>query len=140
MWTRLLIGLLVICGVWYYFNQKKAPPPQAGSTGATTATSGSGDCYILDGRANASLASAISAASRPPVDAAEWSRVEGDASSAISAAESACGGLEPAMRALSLMRLSLTEIAAGARGEGGTMGVAGRQGEIDDLLNRARGR
>lgn len=138
MWTRLLVALLIICGVWYWFNQKKTPPPPATQAGASSSTSG--DCYILAGRANASLASAISAASRPPIDAVEWSRVEGDASSAISTAESACGASDDARRALSLMRTSLTEIAAGARGEGGTMGVAGRQGEIDDLLNRASGR
>lgn len=139
MWTRLLLALLVICGVWYYFNLKKAPPPPGFEKSSGAATT-SGDCWLLAGSANASLASAISAASRPPVDPVEWSRVEGNASSAISAAESACGGSEPALRALSLMRLSLNEIAAGARGEGGTMGVAARQGEIDDLLNRGRGR
>jgi hypothetical protein len=140
MATRLLLALLILFGVWYWFNQKKAPPPPGFEKPSSGAVSPSGDCWLLAGRANASLASAISAASRPPVDPAEWSRVERDTSSAISAAESACGGSDPALRALSLMRGSLTEIAAGARGEGGTMGVAARQGDIDELLNRARGR
>ncbi|MFI5181990.1 MAG: hypothetical protein ACHQPI_11400 [Thermoanaerobaculia bacterium] len=139
MWTRLLLVLLVLFGIWYYLNQKKAPPPQTGAAGETAAASGSGDCLLFAGSANASLASAISAASRPPVDQADWSRTEAEVSSAISRAESACGGSDDASRALSLMRASLTEIAAGARGEGGTMGVAARQGEIDDLLNHARG-
>lgn len=140
MWTRILVALLVLFGVWYYFNQKQAPPPSAEGTGPAAVASGAGDCLLFAGRANAGLASAVSTASHPPVDAVEWNRAENEASSAIATAESACAGSEPALRALSLMRTSLAEIAAGARGEGGTMGVAARQGEIDDLLNRARGR
>ncbi len=139
MWTRFLLALLIVFGIWYYFNQKKAPPPQP-ATGAGAPSSTSGDCYILAPRANESLTSAISAAAHPPVDPVEWSRAEGAASSAISAAESACAGTDVALRALSLMRTSLTEVAAGARGEGGTTGFVARQGEIDDLLNQVRGR
>lgn len=141
MWTRLLVALLILFGVWYWFNLKKAPPPPGfeKSSGAV-ASSGTGDCLLFADRANASLASAASFASRPPVDAADWSRTEGDASSAISAAESACGGSDDARKALSLMRSSLADLAAAARGEGGATGLAARQGEIDDLLNRARGR
>jgi hypothetical protein len=139
MWTRLLVAFLVIFGVWYWFNQKKtSPSPEGARPGG--ASSSSGDCWFLAGRANASLASAASVASRPPVDAADWSRTEGDASSAISAAESACGGSDDARKALSLMRSSLSDLSGAARGEGGATGLAARQGEIDDLLNRARGR
>jgi len=139
MWGRLLIAALIVFGVWYWFNQKKAPPPSS-ERSPDAAASSAGDCWFLAGRANESLASAVSVASRSPVDPSDWSRAEGDASSAISAAESACGGSDSALRALSLMRTSLSEIAGAARGEGGAMGVAGRQGEIDDLLNRGRGR
>jgi len=141
MWTRLLLALLIIFGVWYYLNQKKAPPPPGlEKPSGAAVSSGPGDCLLFAGRANASLASAASVASRPPVDAADWSRTEGDVSSAISTAESACGGFDDARRALSLMRSSLTDLSAAARGEGGATGLAARQGEIDDLLNRARGR
>jgi len=140
MWTRLLVGLLIVFGVWYWFNQKKAPPPPGYDRSPATASSAGGDCWFLAGRANSSLASAISAASSPPVDAGEWSRVEGEASSAISAAESACSQNDDARRALSMMRISLSEVSAAARGEGGSMGVAARQGDIDELLNRGRGR
>ncbi len=141
MWTRLLVAALVVFGVWYWFNRKTAPPPSASgtSTGAE-ASSGTGNCLLFAGRANASLAGAASVASRTPVDPGEWSRTEGDVSSAISAAESACGGSDDARRALSLMRSSLSELSSAARGEGGATGLAARQGEIDDLLNRAGGR
>ncbi len=141
MWTRLLLVLLVICGIWYYFNQRKAPPPSGvGSSSGAAVSSGTSDCLLFAGRANASLASAVSAASHPPVDQAGWSRTESDVSSIISTAESACGGSDDASRALSLMRSSLSDLSAAARGEGGATGLAARQGEIDDLLNRAGGR
>ncbi len=140
MWTRLLIGLLILCGVWYYFNQKKAPPPPGYGKSPAAVSSNPADCLLFAGRANASLASAASVASHPPVDPADWSRTEAEVSSAISTAESACGGSDDAWKALSLMRTSLADLSGATRGEGGAMGLAARQGEIDDLLNRVRGR
>ena len=139
MWTRLLLALLVVFGVWYYFNQKKAAAPELESASGAAPTT-SAECWALASRANAGLTSAALSASSTPVDPVEWSRAENEASSRISAAESACGGIEPARRALSMMRASLMELSAGARGEGGTMGVAARQEEIDAILNRGQGR
>jgi len=58
--------------------------------------------------------------SRPPVDPNEWTRVEGDARSAIRAAESACTSTSPDLiRALSLMRESLNDFASAAAARGG---------------------
>jgi hypothetical protein len=139
MWGRLLVGIVILFGVWYYFNQKKAPPPPGyGSKGETEVAQT--DCYLYADRANASLAAAAAVAGRPPVDQGEWARLEAETRTAISSAESACLSSGTALQALGLMRTSLSELASAARGEGGAMGVAGRQGEIDSLLNRARGR
>jgi hypothetical protein len=140
MWGRLLIALLVIFGAWYFLThqtpwQKKEIP--ASSEKGEVALS---DCFLYADRANSSLAAAAAMAGRPPVDSIEWFRVESDSRQAISAAESACAGSADAAKALVLMRTSLAELASAARGEGGATGLAARQGEIDDLLNRARGR
>jgi len=70
----------------------------------------------------------------------EWYRIESEAKSTISSAESACGGSPDAAKALVLMRTSLSELTSAAKGEGGGGGLAARQGEIYDLLNKARGR
>lgn len=139
MWGRLLVGIVILFGVWYYFNQKKAPPPPGyGSTAETGAVPT--DCFLHADRANAGLTAAAAVAGRPPVDQGEWARVESETRTAISAAESACLSSGDALQALGLMRTSLSELAAAARGEGGATGLAARQGEIDNLLNRARGR
>ena len=141
MWGRLLVFLFVVFGVWYYFNQKKAHEPKAAPAGtaAGDATASSG-CSLFAERARAALVAAASIAATPPVEPSVWSRAESNASSAISAADSACAGSSDARLALSLMRLSLSEAASGARGEGGATGLAARQGDIDALLNRLRGR
>jgi hypothetical protein len=141
MWGRLLLFLLVAIGVWYYFNQKKAPEPQAAPAGATAGnTTASSDCFLFAERANAALVAASALAARPPVDANDWSRTESSASSAISTAESVCGGSNDARQALSLMRVSLSELGRVVHGDGGVTGLAARQGEIYDLLNGVRGR
>jgi hypothetical protein len=139
MWGRLLIAIVVLFGIWYYLNQKKAPPPP-GSPGADASSEAAATgCSLYADRANSSLAAAAAVAGRPPVDQGEWGRMEAETRTAISAAESACLTSGNAMQALGLMRTSLTDLASAARGEGGATGLAARQGEIDDLLNRARG-
>lgn len=141
MWGRLVLLLLVVFGVWYYFNQKKAAEPQAAPARAAAGdTTASSDCYLFAERANAALVAASALAARPPVDPNDWSRTESSTSSAISSAESVCGGSNDARQALSLMRASLSELGRVARGDGGATGLAARQGEIYDLLNKARGR
>lgn len=140
MWGRLLIAILVLFGIWYWLNQKKAEPPVSGSAAGTTEGGAQTDCLLHADRANSSLAAAAAVVGRPPVDQGEWSRVEAETKTALSAAESACLASGNALQALGLMRTSLSELASAARGEGGAMGVAARQGEIDSLLNRARGR
>lgn len=79
---------------------------------------------------------------RPPVDPGAWSTAEGNVSSALSSAESACGGSSEAENevraAVSLMRASLADLSSAARGAGGASDLARRQGEIDAHLDKAR--
>ncbi len=140
MWGRLLIVLIVVFGVLYYLNQKKAPEPVPASATPAGGVGAAEGCYLFAQKANAALTAAAAAARRLPVDQNDWSRAERDASSAITAAESACGSSGDATKALGLMRLSLGDLALAARGEGGATGLAARQGEIDTLLNRVGGR
>ncbi|HUM01173.1 MAG TPA: hypothetical protein VL084_02740 [Thermoanaerobaculia bacterium] len=140
MWGRLLVVILVVFGVWYYLNQKKAPPPPAGSDTETAAEGAQSDCFLFADRANSNLATASAMLGRLPVDQGEWARVEAETKTSISAAESTCLASGNAMQALGMMRTSLSELSSASRGEGGATGVAARQGEIDSLLNRARGR
>ncbi len=140
MWGRLLIALLVIFGAWYYLTHRTLSQQKEAPVAGEKRQTPLGDCFLYADRANSSLAAAASMVRRPPVDSAEWFRVESDTRRAISAADSACAGSPDAAKALVLMRTSLSELAPAARGEGGATGLAARQGEIDDLLNRARGR
>ena len=139
MWGRLLIAILVVFGVWYYLThkaEKVTESPAAVEKGEVALS----DCFVYADRANSSLAAAAAIVGRPPVDSIEWFRVESDTSTAISTAESACAGSSDAAKALVLMRTSLSELNSAAKGEGGATGLAARQGQIDDLLNKARGR
>lgn len=140
MWGRALVVILVLFGVWYYVNQKKAAPPSASPDTETAAEAEQSDCFLYADRANSNLATAAAMMGRLPVDQGEWARVEAETKTAISAAESTCLASGNAMQALGMMRTSLAELSSASRGEGGAMGVAARQGEIDSLLNRARGR
>lgn len=140
MWGRLLVLIILVFAAWYWLTHLKpsatAKSPAAGENAEVALT----DCFLYADRANSSLAAAAALVGRPPVDSMEWFRVESEARTAISAAESACIGSTDAAKALTLMQTSLSELAGAARGEGGATGLAARQGEIDTLLNRARGR
>ena len=140
MWGRLLVAIVVLFGIWYYVNQKSAGPPPGNPNAEAASEVVSSDCFLYADRANSSLAAAAAVTGRPPVDQGEWSRLEAETRTAISAAESACLASGNAMQALGLMRTSLSDLASAARGEGGATALAARQGEIDSLLNRARGR
>jgi hypothetical protein len=140
MWGRLLVAILVLFGVWYYLTHRSASGSKAAPAARDKAEVALSDCFLYADRANSSLAAAAAMVGRPPVDSIEWFRVESDTRQAISSGESACAGSPDAAKALVLMRTSLSELTSAARGEGGATGIAARQGEIDDLLNRARGR
>jgi len=140
MWGRLLVAILVLFGIWYWLNQKKVEPPVSRPASETADGPAQTDCLLYADRANSNLAAAAAVAGRPPVDQGEWARMEAETRTALSVAESACLASGNAMQALGLMRTSLSELGSAARGEGGAMGLAARQGEIDSLLNRARGR
>ena len=140
MWGRLLLAILVLFAVWYYLNQRSAAPPKERPTAEDTPQSALTDCFLYADRANSSLTAAAAIGGRPPVDSMEWFRIESETKSAISTAESACVGSSDAAKALVLMRTSLSELSSAAKGEGGATGLAARQGEIDELLNKARGR
>jgi hypothetical protein len=140
MWGRLLVLLILAFGAWYWLTHRK-PTATAKSTAAgEKAETALSDCFLYADRANSSLAAAAALVGQPPVDSMQWFRIESETRTAISAAESACVGSTDAAKALTLMRTSLSELASAAKGEGGAMGLAARQGEIDDLLNKARGR
>jgi hypothetical protein len=134
---RLLLLAVIGFGVWYFVVRKEAPT--SSPTALPPATSPFYECVRLADIANSSLAAAAAAA-RPPADLNEWSRVESDAQSTISTAESACGASPEVSRALGLMRESLSDFASAAKGQGGATAVAQRQEQIDNLLNGARGR
>ena len=138
---RILLLLVIGFGVWYFFVRPGREKPAAAPAPDASAPLSSYDCVLLAEKANSALVAASAVSSRPPVDPNEWTRVEGDARSAIRAAESACTSTSPDLiRALSLMRESLNDFASAARGEGGATAGAQRQEQIYDLLNRARGR
>lgn len=140
MWGRLLIAILVLFGVWYYISQRSASEPTEPRAAQGKPETALVDCFLYADRANAALAAAAALAGRPPVDSMEWFRIESETKSAISSAESACVGSADAAKALVLMQTSLAELTSAAKGGGGATGLAARQGEIDQLLNRAHGR
>jgi len=134
---RLLLLAGIGFGVWYFGIRQQAPTKSPSEL--PPASSPFYECVRLADIANSSLAAAAAAA-RPPADPNEWSRVESDVQSTISAAETVCGGSPEVSRALGLMRESLSDFASAARGQGGATAVAQRQEQIDNLLNTARGR
>ena len=137
---RILVLLVIGFGVGYFFVRPGRGTPAAAPAPDASAPLSSYDGVLLADKANSALVAASAVSSRPPVDPNEWTRVEGDARSAIRAAESACTSTSPDLiRALSLMRESLNDFASAARGEGGATAGAQRQEQIYDLLNRARG-
>ncbi len=135
---RLLLLALFGIGVWYFGFRKESP--STSPSALPPPSSPLYECVRLADIANSGLVAASAVASRPPVDANEWSRVEGDARSAISTAEGACGSSPEVSRALGLMRDSLSEFSSAAKGQGGATAAAQRQEQIYDLLNKARGR
>jgi hypothetical protein len=135
---RLLLLAAFGLGVWYFAFRKEAPSTSPAPL--PPPSSPFYECVRLADLANASLVAASAVASRPPADPNEWSRVEGDANSALSTAEVACGTSPEVSKALGLMRDSLSDFASAAKGEGGATAVAQRQEQIDNILNAARGR
>jgi hypothetical protein len=150
MWGRRIIFLAAIAAAIWYLRQHSAsnvkPLSKVGGGDKRSAAYG---CVAAAERANEALRGASMIALRPPVDAGTWANEEGKVSNAIETAESECSGAssdtdrhaaEEARAALAVMRSSLSDLSSSARGQGGAMDLARRQGEIDDHLNVARGR
>jgi hypothetical protein len=135
---RLLILAVFGFAVWYFGFRKETP--SSSPAALPPPSSPFYECVRLADLANASLVAASAVASQPPADPNEWSRVEGDANSAISTAEVACATSPEVSKALGLMRDSLSEFATAAKGGGGATAAAQRQEQIYDILNAARGR
>ena len=150
VWFRRLVFLgAIAAAVWYLreHSASRVAPLVRSATGDKP--SASHGCVSAAERANNALKEASNVALRPPVDASAWSNQEGQVSSAIETAESECMGgssendrstIEETRAALAIMRSSLADLSSSARGQGGAMDVARKQGEIDEHLNRARGR
>jgi hypothetical protein len=145
---RRVLVIAVLVAAFFFFRSKKAGnerdvTPEAKGSSPSAAFG----CVAAAERANAALHDASMLVLRPPVDANAWSSEESRVSSAISTAESTCMGgtretdvkaLESARAALTLMRTSLSDLSSAARGAGGAMDLARRQGEIDAHLDAAR--
>ncbi len=148
---RRLVLLVLVFGVafWIIRNNRRQKESGAPSGADTAAVTASFPCVSAAETANAKLHDAAMLVGRPPVDAGAWSAAQGDVSSAISSAESACGSpsndaqrraAEEVGAALSLMRSTLSVLDAQAHGQGtGGSTAVQNQEQIDAHLDRARG-
>lgn len=142
------IGIvLVIIGAGWFVTHRQPAKPAASAPGAGTPSSNGLECVNRAEQANQKLHEAALLQLHPPVDAGAWSAAEGDVSSAISSADSACASgntdadrqaAEEVRAALGLMRSTLGSLSSAARGAGGATEAARDQEQIDGHLSKAR--
>jgi hypothetical protein len=141
---KLLIVAAAVAFALWYFRQKLAEPVT--TTESTAVVSAGPGCLLEAENANRLLADAARLLVSVPVDSNTWSDAENRATQALARAESACSGgatdaeraaLEDAREALTLIRTSLSEAAAAAKGAGGFQGAT-RQEQIDARLSAAK--
>lgn len=139
----LIVAAAVALALWYFRSKPADPVTTTGSSPAGTIGPG---CVQEAENANRLLADASRLLVNMPVDANTWSDAESRATQAIARAESACSGgdteaeraaLADAREALSLIRTSLSEASAAAKGSGGFQGAL-RQEQIDARLSSAK--
>lgn len=148
--VRRLVPLLIVFGIFFWIVRNHRSQRAAGTAAAPAGgTASAFGCVSAADAANGKLHDAAMLVGRPPVDASAWSSAQSDVSSAISSAESACGGgsteadrkaADEVKAALELMRstLSVLDAQAHQQGTGGSAAVQNQE-QIDAHLDRARG-
>ncbi len=139
----LIVAAFVAIAVWYLRRKPEEPVTTSEASPAVSAGPG---CVSEAENANRLLADAARLLVNVPVDANAWNDAESRATQAIARAESACSGgttdaeragLADARDALGLIRTSLSEASAAAKGAGGFQGAL-RQEQIDAKLASAK--
>lgn len=149
---RQLLWLVLIGGVAFWlWKHGKAPKPEAAPVPAAWAGAAPGmageACLTAAQEASRQAQDAASVLLRTPVDAAAFTAACERASSAISSAESKCGGggsaseqkgMEEARGALSEMRGLLSDLSGALSGGGSASDAPQRSARIDARLAAAR--
>lgn len=141
----LIVAVFVAIAIWYL---RRKPEEAVTTSDASPAVSIGPGCLSQAENANRLLSDAARLLINVPVDANAWNDAENRTTQAIARAESACSGgttdaertgLSDAREALGLIRTSLSEASAAAKGAGGFQGAM-RQEQIDAKLSAARSR
>lgn len=151
---RRLLGLALVVGVafWLWKSGKvseEGAPATTGSPASSSAAPGSAgwSCLTAAEEASRLTQDAATVLLRTPIDPAAFSTASQTASSAISTAESRCGGggsageqraMEEARAALSEMRALLADFAGALSGSGSASDAPRRREAIDARLDAAR--
>jgi len=151
---RRLLGLALVAGVAFWLwkhgtaSSGNAPSPAGAPTSASAGPGSAGwECLTAAEDASRLTQEAATVLLRTPIDPAAFSTASQAASSAISSAESRCGGggsaaeqraMEEARGALSEMRALLADFAGALSGSGSASEAPRRREAIDARLDAAR--